>query len=274
MNYSVLMSVYEKESPLFLEESIKSILNQTLPTDDFVIVCDGRLPRTLQDVLENYSSKHKNINIVVYEENRGLGYALNFGLNYCKNEIVMRMDSDDIALPERAEIQVPRFINEGIDLSSSSIKLFTGNINNIVGERRLPLNEKEILKFSKTRNPFNHPSSIFKKSKVVGAGGYKTLLFREDYYLWIRMIQNGSRFNNIDDCLVFMRINDETFARRKNKTAHKSAKWLNKYMLHTHYINVLTFIKNGTIYFLRRFLPNSISKKLTKMRWKKVNITS
>lgn len=268
--YSVLMSVYFKEKPEFLKLSIESIFSQTQLPDDFVLVCDGKLTKELDDVIAFFEKKYKNIlHVIKYDENKGLGFALNYGLNYCKNEIVLRMDSDDISKAERAKIQVERFVNDGVDVSSSGIELFEDNISQIVGRRSLPCDRKSIIKFSKTRSPFNHPSVIFKKTSVQRVGGYQTLLFKEDYFLWVRMIQGGCKFNNYSDPLVYMRINPDTFYKRKNKVAYRSSRWLNKYMLKTKYIKFPTYFKNSLMYFLRQYLPSKISASITKKYWKK-----
>ena len=268
MNYSVLMSVYSKEKPDFLKIAIDSILNQTLKTNDFVIVCDGPLTESLERVILDASDKNPDIvHVYRYDENKGLGYALNYGLGFCQNDIVLRMDSDDYSFPNRAEVQVNRFIEDNIDLSSSTIVLFEDDPNVGFGRRNLPLTAEEIINFSKSRSPFNHPSVIFKKSKVLEAGGYKTLLYKEDYYLWIRMIQKGCKVNNLEQPLVAMRIDKNTFFKRKNKTVYKSAKWLNKYMLETKYIGKIQFIKNSLISFARQHLPNSVVAKMTTKYW-------
>lgn len=268
MDYSVLMAVYFKESPLFLKESIDSILNQTFKTNDFVIVCDGRLPRELMDVLETAARCNNSIHLCGYEKNMGLGYALNFGLELCKNEIILRADSDDISKSNRAEAQIKKFLNDNVDLSSSTVALFENDPNKIVGKRALPLDYKKIIKFSKSRSPFNHPSVIFKKSKVMQVGGYKTLLYKEDYYLWIRMLISGCNVNNIPDELVCMRVNKNTFRKRKNRIAYANSKWLNGYMFKNKCINYFRYCYNGLIAFSRMYLPNFLVEFITKFYWK------
>lgn len=270
MNYSVLMSVYNKENPNFLRISIESIIAQTTPTNDFVIVCDGQLSNELNLVLEEFKTKYPEIiNVTGYEENQGLGYALDFGLKKCKNEIILRADSDDFSKPNRAEIQLKRFIEDGVDISSCDIDLFDDDPYKPIGSRRLPLTEKEIRKFARTRSPFNHPSIIFKKSKVIEAGGYQTLLFKEDYYLWIRMLQKDVKCNNLSEHLVSMRINNNTFFKRRNKVVYKSSKWLNRYMRKTKFISFGTYLKNYIIYFFRQHLPSKISATIVRKIWKK-----
>lgn len=268
MNYSVLMSVYSKENPGFLKTALNSILNQTLPTNDFVIVRDGSLPDSLNEVLDEAVKKYPElVHVYGYEKNEGLGYALNFGLPYCRNDIVLRMDSDDFSFPNRAEIQVEKFVEDGVDLSSSQILLFDSDPYKSIGERVVPLTTEEIKRFSQSRSPFNHPSVIFSKAKVMEAGGYKPLLYKEDYFLWIRMIQKGCKVNNIPDPVVAMRINPETFFKRKNKSVYQSGKWLNRYMLKTKYIGRIRYIKNGMINFMRYHLPNWLVSKITKRYW-------
>ena len=97
--FTVLISVYKRENHVFLKEAIESIYyKQTLRPNEIVIVKDGYLTKELDEVLQEYKEKLPNVlKIVGYKENRGLGHALNYGLNACTNEIICRMDSDDIS---------------------------------------------------------------------------------------------------------------------------------------------------------------------------------
>lgn len=108
--YSVLMSVYSKENPAWLKLAIESIQGQTLPTSDFVLVCDGPLTPELDGVIaEKHCQMGEILMVVRLEKNVGLGNALNEGIKHCRNELVARMDSDDIAYPDRCEKQVAIF---------------------------------------------------------------------------------------------------------------------------------------------------------------------
>ena len=105
--YSVLMSLYKKEKPEYLNLAIQSMIDQTVRPDEIVIVKDGHITNELKTVLDDYQSKYPALfNIVGYEKNRGLGLALNYGLKHAKNELIARMDTDDIAKPERCEKQL------------------------------------------------------------------------------------------------------------------------------------------------------------------------
>ena len=101
--YSVLMSVYAKDKPEYIKIAIDSMLNQTIPPEQFVIVLDGKVPDTITAVVTEYENRYPQVfTVVVLAENGGLGHALNEGLRYCRNELVARMDADDISLPHGA----------------------------------------------------------------------------------------------------------------------------------------------------------------------------
>lgn len=214
--YSVLMSVYYKENPTYLRESIESILNQTVKTNDFVLVEDGKLTKELEEVVTWYEKKFPNIfNVVRLEKNAGLGPAIAIEIEKCKNELIARMDSDDISVPERCEKELLTFSNDcSLDMVGSNIIEFTDDILNIQSYRILPELDSEIKKYMRRRNPFGHPSVMFKKSKVLEAGNYRAYYLCEDYDIWIRMARIGAKFYNIQENLVYMRIGEDFYKRR------------------------------------------------------------
>lgn len=213
--YSVLMSVYFKDNPKWLKESIDSILNQTVKTNDFVIIKDGPLTEELEKVLKEYSEKNpKTMNIVSLEENLGLGPALAIGIEKCKNEWIARMDSDDICVKDRIEKQLKIINTKEVDIVGSNIAEFIDSIENVQAVRELPETDVEIKKFSKRRNPFGHPSVIFRKNKVIEAGNFRSYYLCEDYDMWIRMIEKNAICYNIQENLVYMRISKDFYRRR------------------------------------------------------------
>lgn len=216
-NYSVLMSVYFKEAPEYLRQAIESIQAQTFPTDDFVLVCDGPLNDALDAAIaEKQQEMGSALNVVRLVKNGGLGNALNEGIKHCKNELVARMDSDDISVMDRCQKQVELFEkNPELDITSGALLEFVTSPDQITGGRTIPCNNNEIIHYSRKRCPFNHPCVMFKKSAVERAGGYqeKYHLF-EDYYLWIRMLQNGCKAQNLPDVLLYMRTPADMYLRR------------------------------------------------------------
>ncbi len=209
------MSVYRREEPRCLTQSVDSIIGNGTQPDEIVIVKDGPLTEALDAILDEYARKYPFIKLITLEKNEGLGIALNEGLKYCSHELVARMDSDDISKPDRFEKQLEVLRNNPeIDVVGSWISEFMKTPDNVVGTRKLPRDHFSIAAYAQKRNAMNHMSVIFRKSAVLAAGGYKHFPLFEDYYLWVRMLVNGSRFANIADSLVLVRISEDMYRRR------------------------------------------------------------
>ena len=226
--YSVLMSVYSKENPAWLKLAIESIQDQTLPTSDFVLVCDGPLTPELDGVIaEKHCQMGEILMVVRLEKNVGLGNALNEGIKHCRNELVARMDSDDIAYPDRCEKQVAIFNKYPIvSICSGTVMEFSKNPETINCKRVLPEKNKEIIEFAKKRNPFNHPCVMYKKSAVEAVGSYQRRagwryaktqieLFR---FMWKQGFINAWQY--AESCII-------------RSSSALSPNWLRKYMYMT-----------------------------------------
>lgn len=259
MDFSILLSVYHKELPSFLQQSLDSIFYQTLLPTEVIIVKDGPLPQNLDILLKEYSQKYPILKLVSLPINKGLGQALNEGLKHCSYELVARMDTDDIAKPNRFEKQLKVFNNHPeIDIVSSWIDEFEGETNHILSIRKLPEYHKEIYQFAKKRSPINHPAVMFRKSSVLAAGGYKHFPLFEDYYLWVRMLMNGAKFYNLQESLLYFRSSSEMFKRRGGLNyALKELKFEQK-LLEIKFISKSIFIKNILIRFISRLIPNKL----------------
>lgn len=266
--YSVLMSVYYKEKPEYLLESMESILNQTVPTNDFVLVCDGPLNQELDKVIQEMQGKFREVlHIVRLKENSGLGNALNEGLKYCKNELVARMDSDDISFRERCELELKCFEKQpDLDIVGGTILEFENSIDVITGKRLVPETQKAICKFSRKRNPFNHPSVMFKKSEVERVGGYSEAypLF-EDYYLWIRMLKNGSVGLNIQNPVLYMRTSVDMYLRRGGLVYAGNLLKFYGWLLSIGWCGVIDYISSAIPHALVCVLPNCLRKQVYKL---------
>ena len=207
--YTVLISVYAGEDAENLRQSLESILTQTYPPDEVVLVKDGPLTRELDGAIEDAVNRApEKLFVAELSENGGLAKALNEGLEYCKNEYVARADSDDVCLPERMLRQM-EFLAEHpeIDILSAAIDEFEGDVKNVVSRRSVPLKDEDIWEFAKTRCPFNHNCVVYKKSKVLKAGGYDPQYRRaEDHELWMRMHALGAKGANLEEALVLARL--------------------------------------------------------------------
>jgi len=218
------MSVYIKEKPEYLRQSINSMINQTVMPDEIVIVKDGPLTNELEIVLDEFIAKYpKLFNIVTSEKNIGLGLALNLGLNHCRNELVARMDTDDISLPQRCEKQLEAFrLDKELAIVGTMVDEFYNNPDEIISSRIVPTHHEEIYEFAKRRSAFNHPSVMYKKSKVLECGGYSNLRRNQDVDLFGRMLFSGLKATNIDKSLLLFRVNNDLLKRRKSWENTKS----------------------------------------------------
>lgn len=187
--YSVLMSLYAKEDANYFRTAIDSMLKQTIPPEEIVLVEDGLLTDDLYMVINEIKVLIPGmITSVVHEKNQGLGSALQHGVIVARNEIIARMDTDDIALLDRCEKQLA-YMNENpdVDIVGGQIEEFIGDISNVVGKREVPISDVKLKKYTRKRCPFNHMTVMFRKSAVLEVGNYQEWFWNEDYYLWIRL---------------------------------------------------------------------------------------
>ena len=177
-DFSVLMSVYVKETKENFEECMDSLLAQTIMPTEIVVVKDGPISQVLETLLREYQHDYPNmIRVVGYEENRGLGYALAYGVKACKYELIARMDTDDIARNDRFEKQLAEFeADEDLMICGSHIVEFIKDKAVVKDRRCVPLEDQEIRRKGKLRDPFNHVTVMFRKSMVLQAGNYESCL--------------------------------------------------------------------------------------------------
>lgn len=267
MSYSILMTVYDKESPRHLEQAILSMLNQTVPCDDFVIVCDGPLNEGLDHVLEAYADK---LRVIRLEKNVGTSKAANIGLKECKHELVARMDSDDISLPDRCEKELKIFEEHPeYAIVGGVIQEFIGDPDEegLLKKRVLPEYHEEIVRFSKRRSPFNQPAVMMKKSYALDVGGYPSEYISrfEDYDLWVRMLQNGAIGYNIQEVLVYMRTSEDFYVRRGGLQNAKYTLHIHKKMIRSGWCGKSSFITCAVPHAMVCLMPNFTRKVLYKM---------
>lgn len=271
-NYSVLMSVYYKEEPEYLKEAIDSILNQTVKTDDFVIVCDGPLTEGLDKVIADYVKTYSGL-FTVYRLSRniGLAKALNNGILQCKNELIARMDSDDISAPDRIEKQIAAINEKKADIVGANIIEFVGNINNTGNCRIVPEKNEDIITFAKKRSPFNHPTIMYKKSAVIAAGFYEDYRFFEDYNLWATMLNMGYKGYNIQENLLYMRGGEEMYKRRGGFSYAGCIYRFKKHLKKIGFIGEKDFLVGVLGHAVVSIIPNGIREKIYSKLLRKAN---
>lgn len=257
--FSVLMSIYIKEHPDFLRQSLDSVFSQTLPPDEVVLVEDGPLTPELYAVIDEFSEAHKELKRVPLEVNYGLGIALSEGLERCSYQLVARMDTDDVAKPRRFEKQV-RFMEEHPDIvvCGSWIDEFIGHTDNVVSRRATAVTPEEVAEYTKTRCPMNHPTVMFRKKEILEAGGYRHFPLFEDWNLWICIMRKGYKMANIPEALVWFRITPDVYKRRGG---WKYAKDSVAFQMSLHRLGLIsgpTAVKNSLIRTTVSLMPNFV----------------
>jgi glycosyltransferase involved in cell wall biosynthesis len=214
MKLSVLMAVYAKESPAFLQTCLESLAWQTMPADEIVLVEDGPIAPALRDVIDSFRPSLPIVSVPL-ASNGGLGAALRVGLAHCSGDIVARMDSDDISLPDRFAVQFAFLAGHPeIDVVGAAIAEFHEDWTRPHSIRALPLRAPELTRFARHRNPLNHVTVVFRKASVLAAGGYQPRSAFEDYHLWARMLLRGACFANLPQALVHVRCGNGMQRRR------------------------------------------------------------
>ena len=262
MTYSVLMAVYGKENPEFLRQSIESMLNQTLPFSDFVLVCDGPLSHELNEVI-TWAQKQmgEKLQLIRLKENKGLGNALHVGVPRCRCSVIARMDSDDISRPDRCERQFRIIERDGYDQVSGTLQEFSRKPGDMDRLRVLPRTSEEILQYAKKRNPFNHPCMMFRREAVLHAGNYQDFPGFEDYYLWVRMLRKGCKGYNVQEVILDMRTGNGMYDRRGGREYLHWVLRFQRYLYCKKFITRKEYIKNCLVRTTVGMIPGGAREK-------------
>lgn len=264
--YSVLMSVYCRERPEYLRMAVESMLGQTdAAPSEFVLVCDGPLTRELDAVIDAFCAGYPALfHILRLEENRGLGAALNAGLQVCSHELVARMDSDDIALPDRMRLQLDAWEQHpGLSALGGQIAEFAHSPDDITAYRHVPTEPDQILSYLKRRSPMNHTTTLLRKSHVLKVGGYGEVAGFEDYFLWIKLISRGFFLANVPLVCCRVRADAAMYRRRGGWRYFKNAVKMESFLLHSGLITIWEYTQNVVVRFAGTVLvPTELRRRL------------
>lgn len=216
-SFTVLMAVYKSEKASFLDQALQSINSQTVKPDQIVIVKDGPLTPELNYVLNRWQTIFGSnyCQLITLSNNRGLGSALHEGTKFVRTEWIARMDSDDIAVKDRFAVQLETIqAHPELAILGGQIDEFDKQVNQPIGQRKVPLTNGEIYQFIKFRSPFNHPTVMIKKEILDQVGGYQPDGKIEDYFLWAKIIAQGEQVMNVSRVLVHMRVGAGMYERR------------------------------------------------------------
>lgn len=216
-NCSVLLCVYYGNDAENLKTAIDSItIEQTAPPEELVIVVDGPINENLNNILVGVKNNYPGTKIVYLAENHGVGYASNQGLKVCNKSLVAKMDADDIAEPNRLELQCREFQNNpDLVLLGGQLAEFDDTTGEVVSIREVPIDEDKIKKFARRRSPFNNQTVMYKKQFIDKLGGYPSFNRSEDYYLYAKVISAGYQVKNLDKVLTKFRLDRDAIKRRR-----------------------------------------------------------
>ncbi|WP_281366807.1 glycosyltransferase, partial [Nocardioides massiliensis] len=262
--FSLLISTYAGDRPDYLHRAfVSSVQEQTRPPAEVVLVQDGPVPPELEAEIATLAAESPvPVRHVVCPENLGLGPALDRGLAAASHEVVARMDADDISLPERFARQLP-VIEAGADIVGSGLWEFTEDPDrpgDVVGRRTPPVDPGEIRRVIGFRDPFNHPTVVYRRSAVLAAGGYTHLALMEDYLLFARMVANGAAPANLADPLVYYRVGDGAYARRGGAALLRSELALQRRFRSLGITTRRQYVRNVVVRGGYRLVPEGVRK--------------
>ena len=266
MEFSVLMTVYDKEKPYNLRKSLLTSYQQTIKPTEIILVCDGELTQELYDEIERIKSEIPILKVYQLDTNVGSGPASRFGVEKCNTELIARMDSDDYSVETRFEKQIKAF-EENPNLVMVGTNILEKNTE-FTALKTVPKKTEEIREYSKFRNPFNNPSSMMKKEYILKVGNYRKFRYLEDYDLTVRLIHDNPTkdFLNIQEPLVVMQTDDSSYLRRGGLLYVKTEFFLQVDFYKRGYLTKFELCRNIFVRNIVRVMPNSVRKLIYKKK--------
>lgn len=203
---TVLLPVYRGDHAAFFSRALDSVIQQEAPADEILVVADGPLSEDLDRVIMTRQERSTVLRVLRLPRNQGLARALNEGVCAATGEMIARMDADDISHPARLAKQAAYLaLHPDVALLGTQIREFHRLPDDGCHIRHVPMGRDAILRFAKTRNPFNHVSVVFRRQAVMAVGNYENWPRFEDYHLWAKLISAGYEVANLDEVLVYVR---------------------------------------------------------------------
>lgn len=260
---SVVVCVYSGDDSAEFETSLNSIVSQTRPPDELLIVEDGPLTSPLNETLEHIQSTVEvPVRRVRHAENRGHGAARRTGIDNVNHELVAIHDADDIAVPKRLEWSLDKLKATDADLVGGYIQEFDTDPNEPYAVREVPCDPEEIRDMAKLRSPINHTTVLANREAILEAGSYRPVGQMEDYELWARMLVNDCKFVNIPRVLAKVRAGDDLYSRRGGLD-HVREEW--RLQRHFATIGFVTSPRAGMNFIVRsipKLLPNKLRERM------------
>jgi GT2 family glycosyltransferase len=259
--FSLLMSTWAGDDPEQLVEAFtSSVQKQSRPPAEVVLVQDGPVPGPLAAAIDGLvAASPVPVNHLQLPANLGLGPALDTGLAACRHDIVARMDADDVSFPERFARQLP-LVEQGADIVGAGLLEFGASVDDVVGRRTPPVGADQIRRVIRFRDPFNHPTVVYRRDAVTAAGGYAELDLLEDYLLFTRMVSGGAEPANLAEPLVYYRVGEGAYARRGGRRLLRSELELQRRLLDLGITTRGEYLRNVVVRGGYRLVPESVRK--------------
>ncbi|WP_091733599.1 glycosyltransferase [Nocardioides scoriae] len=259
--FALLLSTYGGDRPDYLRLAFESsVHDQTRRPAQVVLVQDGPVPPELaEEIAHLVATSPVPVTHVDLSDNIGLGPALDAGLRASEHEVVARMDADDVSAPDRFERQLP-LIEAGADIVGSGLWEFGADPSDTVGRRTPPTDPDEIRRVITFRDPFNHPTVVYRRSAVLAVGGYTDMALMEDYLLFTRMLEAGAVPGNLAEPLVHYRVGAGAYARRGGMALLRSELALQRRFRELGLTTRTQMVRNVAVRGGYRLVPESVRK--------------
>lgn len=256
---SVIIPVYN--GGVYLKDCIESILNQTYINIEVIIIDDGSTDNSL-DTIQYYQQMDSRL-VVISRENKGLIFSLNEAISVAKGSLIARMDSDDIAYPDRIAKQV-NFMEENVEIDLLGLQALKIDKDGIeIGRLKRPTGSKAINTFSLINSPVIHPGVMIRSSVLKDDFYNDNDLYVEDYAAWLRL-NNGHNIANLNDVLLKYRVHEESISQSKKQEQYLSSCVIRKKYFNDDIFNFGDEIdkisnQNPSLYVMFNFFLRNIS---------------
>ena len=209
--------VWQGDRPEFVDAAIHSVLIQSHPNFELIIVKNGPITGPVEDLVQLHIASDVRIRLLELRTNVGPAEARNFAVREARGEYIAILDSDDIAERDRLEKQIAFIVDQGADLVGSCYRVIDDR-GKIVAQKRMPLSTVSIRKLAHVLNPIGN-STVMARAEVLRNNPYPKsevngVTFGEDYALWVDMLLKGLRLVNDSACLVQFRSGPDFLAKR------------------------------------------------------------
>lgn len=264
--YTYVTTVYGGSRISDMLEATNSMLAQTCSPSEVVIVIDGPIPAEVDEGVERMRALVSNecaARVQRLERNVGPGLAGQCGIDLASHELVARLDSDDLALPERIEREMAVFA-EHPELCSVGtwVREFDDSGRGRPSVVELPETPGQISAYARRRCPCRQSSLLYRKSAILAVGGYRSLRIAEEWDLYNRLIKAGYRCWNIPEPLVLMRTDPSYFARRGGASYARDILAFKWGMLRRRETDPLSFAVSAGSSLVASLVPNSVRSAL------------